>query len=218
MTGSTSASLDSQTYSGNSDIFLVKYYDNGTKHWTKQLGTTSQDVAYGLTVDSNGNIFVTGFTKGNAWPITGYSDNVSNSGNSDVFLVKYYDNSTLDWTELLGTSSSNKAEEGRSVTVDSHSSSSFLYLTGLTEGTLYGSNSGNYDVFLAKYTIGGVKSWSSTVRQMGTASGEKGYGVTVDSSGYIYVVGNTGGELDNNTNSGLQDVFLFKYADNGTKQ
>ena len=53
---------------------------------------------------------------------------------------------------------------------------------------------------------------------MGTSSGEQGYGVTVDSSGKIYVVGNTGGDLDNNTNSGLQDVFILKYADNGTKQ
>ena len=130
---------------------------------------------------------------------------------------RYYDNSTLDWTELLGTSSSNKAEEGRSVTVDSASPSSYLYLTGLTEGALYGSNLGNYDVFLAKYDLAGTMQWSSTVRQMGTSSGEQGYGVTVDSSGRIYVVGNTGGDLDNNTNSGLQDVFILKYADNGTK-
>ena len=73
--------------------------------------------------------------------------------------MKYYDNSTLDWTELLGTTSSDKAEEGRSVTVDSHSSSSYLYLTGLTEGALQGSNLGNYDVFLAKYNIAGTKQW-----------------------------------------------------------
>ena len=104
------------------------------------------------------------------------------------------------------------------MTVDSHSSSSFLYLTGITEGALQGSNLGNYDVFLAKYNLAGAKQWSSTVRQMGTSSGEQGYGVTVDSSGKIYVVGNTGGDLDNNTNSGLQDVFLFKYNSNGTKQ
>ena len=116
--------------------------------------------------------------------------------------------------ELLGTSS---AEEGRSVTVDSPSSSTYLYLTGLTEGALYGSNFGNYDVFLAKYNLAGSKRWSSTVRQKGTSSGEQGYGVTVDSADYIYVAGNTGGELDNNTNSGHQDIFILKYADNGTK-
>ena len=52
---------------------------------------------------------------------------------------------------------------------------------------------------------------------MGTSSGEQGYGLTVDSSGKIYIAGNTGGDLDNNTNSGLQDVFILKYADNGTK-
>ena len=101
--------------------------------------------------------------------------------------------------------------------MDSGSPSTYLYLTGLTEGALYGSNYGNYDVFLAKYHKNGTQQWSNTVRQMGTSSGEQGYGVTVDSSGKIYVVGNTGGELDNNTNSGLQDVFILKYADNGTK-
>ena len=100
------------------------------------------------------------------------------------------------------------------MTVDSASPSSYLYLTGLTEGALYGSNLGNYDVFLAKYDLAGAKQWS---RQMGTSSGEQGYGVTVDSSGYIYIAGNTGGDLDNNTNSGNQDIFILKYADNGTK-
>tara|TARA_B100000315_G_C14544443_1_gene572525 strand:+ start:176 stop:1606 length:1431 start_codon:yes stop_codon:yes gene_type:complete len=199
---------------GSSDIFLVKYNSSGAKQWTKQLGTSSEDVAYGLTVESRGHIYVTGYTKGNPWNVHGYYDNESNNGNSDVFLVKYYDNSTLHWTELLGTSS---AEEGRSVTVDSPSSSTYLYLTGLTEGALYGSNFGNYDVFLAKYNLAGSKRWSSTVRQKGTSSGEQGYGVTVDSADYIYVAGNTGGELDNNTNSGHQDIFILKYADNGTK-
>ena len=52
---------------------------------------------------------------------------------------------------------------------------------------------------------------------MRTTSGEYGNGVVVDSNDYIYAVGNTGGDLDNNTNSGLQDVFILKYADNGTK-
>ena len=216
VTGSTSASLDSQTYSGNSDIFLVKYDDDGDKQWTKQLGTTSQDVAYGLTVVSNDNstqdIYLTGFTKGNPWNVTGNPDNETNSGNTDAFLLKYYDNSTLGpylhWTVLLGTSS---AEVGRSVTVDS---SDNLYLTGDNSST-----SGDYDAFLAKYSSSGSPSNSPTwVRYMSTSSGEYGYGVVVNPDSYIYAVGNTGGELDNNTNSGLQDVFILKYADNGTKQ
>ena len=53
---------------------------------------------------------------------------------------------------------------------------------------------------------------------MSTSSGEYGYGVATFTNTYIYAVGNTGGEIDNNTNSGLQDVFIFKYNSSGTKQ
>ena len=170
------------------------------------MGTASEDVAYGLTVGSGGNIYVTGYTKGNPWNVIGNLDNETNSGNSDAFLLKYYDNSTLHWTELLGTSS---AEVGRSVTVDA---SNNLYLTGDNSST-----SGDYDAFLAKYSRSNPSSPTWT-RYMSTSSGEYGYGVVVNSDSHIYAVGNTGGDLDNNTNSGLQDVFIFKYNSSGTKQ
>ncbi|MDC0230277.1 SBBP repeat-containing protein, partial [Deltaproteobacteria bacterium] len=208
VTGATYGALTDDNNSGSSDIFLVKYNDAGARLWTKQLGTASEDVAYGLTVDSNG-IYVTGYTKGSPWNLTGNPDNETNLGNTDAFLLKHYDNSsqTPHWTILLGTSS---AEVGRSVTVDSNN----LYLTGDNSST-----SGDYDAFLAKYSSSGSPSNSPTwVRYMNTSSGEYGYGVVVNSDLNIYAVGNTGGELDNNTNSGLQDVFIFKYNSSGTKQ
>ena len=44
-----------------------------------------------------------------------------------------------------------------------------------------------------------------------SSSGDKGIGVAVDSSGNIYVTGNTEGGMDGNTNSGKKDIFLVKY-------
>ena len=52
------------------------------KIWTKQLGTSSYDVANGVATDSSGNIYVTGETQG------GLDGNTS-AGGSDLFLVKY---------------------------------------------------------------------------------------------------------------------------------
>ena len=47
---------------------------------------------------------------------------------------------------------------------------------------------------------------------------DSGNGVTTDSSGNIYVTGETGGGLDGNTHSGNNDIFLVKYDSSGTKQ
>jgi len=56
------------------------------------------------------------------------------------------------------------------------------------------------------------------IKQLGTSSSDFGKDVTTDSSGNIYVTGDTLGDLDGNTNSGSNDIFLVKYDSTGTKQ
>ena len=60
---------------------------SGTKQWTKQLGTSSYDIGNGVTTDSSGNIYVTGYTNGDL-------DGNTNSGNYDIFLIKYNSSGT----------------------------------------------------------------------------------------------------------------------------
>ena len=43
-------------------------------------------------------------------------------------------------------------------------------------------------------------------------------GVSTDSSGNIYVTGETEGDLDGNTSSGGSDIILVKYNSTDTKQ
>jgi len=47
VTGDTYGGLDGNTSAGNADLFVVKYNSSGTKQWTKQLGSSSQDYDYG---------------------------------------------------------------------------------------------------------------------------------------------------------------------------
>ena len=57
------------------------------KQWTKQLGTVSDDWGMGISTDSSGNIYVTGFTSGGL-------DGNTNSGQNDIFLIKYNSSGT----------------------------------------------------------------------------------------------------------------------------
>jgi hypothetical protein len=118
---------------------------NTSKQWTKLLGTSSDEDGNGVTVDSSGNIYVTGRTGGAL-------DSIANSGSSDIFLVKYDSTGEKQWTKLLGTSSD---DYGFGVTVDS---SDNIYVTGYTAGGLdNNSNSGSLDIFLVKFNSDGVK-------------------------------------------------------------
>ena len=157
MTGYTAGDLYGNTNSGSRDIFLIKFNSSGTKIWTKQLGTSKGEEGKRVTIDSSDNIYVTGVTYGGL-------DGNTNSGLSDIFLVKYNSSGTKQWTKQLGTSTK---DYGLVLTTDS---SGNIYMTGFTEGGLDGNaNSGGIrcylrasckDIFLVKYNSSGIKQWT----------------------------------------------------------
>ena len=82
---------------GSSDDGSTSTGNTTTSLWTKQLGTSSSDGGSGVTTDSSGNIYVTGYTLGGL-------DGNTNSGSYDMFLVKYNSSGTKQWTKQLGSS------------------------------------------------------------------------------------------------------------------
>ena len=54
-------------------------------------------------------------------------------------------------------------------------------------------------------------------RQMGTYAGAEAAGVATDGIGNVYVTGFTSGDLDGNTGTGLDDLFVVKYGTDGNK-
>ena len=96
-------------------------------------------------MDSNNNIYVTGYTSG------GLDGNTS-AGSQDIFLVKCNSSGTKQWTQQLGTSAN---DYGYGVTVDS---SNNIYVTRYTDGGLDGNtNAGDRDLFLVKYNSSGAR-------------------------------------------------------------
>jgi hypothetical protein len=202
MSGDTSGALDGQTNSGGNDAFLTKYSTDGTKVWTKLLGTSGTDYASALTTGLDGSIYASGWTDGSLGGQT-------NSGGNDAFLTKYSADGTKAWTNLLG-SSGNDGATALTTGLDGS-----IYVSGWTDGALGGqTNSGSWDAFLSKYSANGTKAWT---KLLGSSSTDIAKALTTGLDGSIYVSGYTGGALDGQTNSGGQDAFLTKYSVDGTK-
>jgi len=79
-TGETFGALEGSN-AGNSDAFIRSYDSSGNLRWTRQFGTSSTDVAYGIATDASGNIYTTGETSG---ALEG-----SNAGGNDAFIRSY---------------------------------------------------------------------------------------------------------------------------------
>ncbi len=139
--GKTSGEFDSQTNAGGVDAFLTKYNSTGTKQWSRIWGSVNGDPSYSVSVDSDGNIYVSGYTLGEF-------DGQTNAGNSDSFLTKYNSAGTKQWSKIWGSAST---DSGNSVSVDS---SGNCYVAGQTAGEFDGqTNAGNADIFLSKFVI-----------------------------------------------------------------
>ncbi len=202
--GETAGALPGQTQAGSRDVFVRKYDAGGNELWTRQFGTSDFDEAYGVAVDSSGNVLVVGDTIG-TFP------GQTQAGGEDAFVRKYDPNGTELWTRQFGASGLG-LDNALDVAVDSNGN---VLVVGRTEGTLPGqTGAGSRDAFVRKYDAGGNELWT---RQFGTSSLDEAFGVAVDSSGNILVVGATSGALPGQTHAGNWDAFVRKYDPNGTE-
>jgi hypothetical protein len=195
-TGSTSGVLGQSSF-GGLDGYLSKYDLNGVLLWTRQFGSTGDDSGVKVSADPSGNIFLVGTTTGNL--------GAANAGGLDAFISKYDSTGIPIWTKQFGTSGDEYASQ---VSADSLGNA---YVVGRTSGNLVGTSASNFDVFVSKYDSNGNRSW---IKQFGTSTLDESFGVSADSLGNVFVVGDTEGSLDG-ANLGSRDIFLRKYDVNG---
>ena len=204
--GYTSGKLDLDPKVGNVDSFFTKYSSSGVRQYVRQLGVSAAET-YGLSVatDASGNVYVAGYTSGRL----GTDPQV---GNTDFFVSKYNSSGVWQFTRQLGASGA--ITVGRAVTTDSNGN---VYVTGYTTGGLDGNTlAGTTDFFVTKYDSLGVK--QSTWQLGVTGADTSGGSVAVDSSGNVYVAGDTADGLDGNAKVGDTDFFVTKYNSSGVRQ
>ncbi len=134
LAGTTKGSLGGANI-GERDAWLAKYAAGGKLIWTRQLGTEADDQAKGVAADAAGNVYLAGQTGGS---LVGASN-----GATDAWVAQYDTDGNVIWTGQIGTGG---VDDGRGVATAAGN----VYLTGLTDGSFDGANSGATDAWVAK--------------------------------------------------------------------
>ena len=184
---------------GSHDGFFTKYNADGTLLWTKQLGTSGQETAWGISADGFGNVYVEGDTSGNLFGST--------LGPWDVWLAKYDGDENLIWGRQIESAAD---EEYGTVVADPLGGA---YISAATSGSLGGSYDGaGHDQFLSKFSADGDLLWT---RQINSPGFDWYSRISPDGLGNIYIAARTEGSLAA-PNAGGKDAYLAKYGRDGT--
>ena len=174
---------------GDRDLLIAKYNTSGTIQWQYTLGDSYAQGGNEVSVDGSGNVYVIGYTAIGNWP----------SYQMRFLVAKYNTDGDLQWQKVLYGSSD---EGGKAIALDS---SGNIYITGYSKSTGAGE-----DMIVAKYNSSGSVEWQ---RKLSGSSNEQSEGITVDSSGNVYIVG-----YSNSGGPGGYSISIAKYNTSGTIQ
>ena len=187
--------------------------------WAKRAGGTTNDIAYSVATDAMGNVYATGFFSSPTLNVGTLNLTNANSGNNDVFIIKYNSAGAVRWAKSAG--GINSSGIGYSVAADAAGN---VYVTGnfLGQKIVFGtdtltnsSSSGTADMFIVKYDSTGTVLWA---KNQGGSSYDDAYSVAIDAAGNAYVAGDFesptivfGTTTLTNVSSSNFDAFIVKY-------
>lgn len=196
------------------NAYVAKYAPDGTLLWVKSGGGEWDDLAWGMTIDNAGKLYVTGeFSEGSFDWLS-----LHTQGKADVFVVCYDANGNVLWgTEGGGA----LVERARGIGCDG----SHIFLTGqFGSQSSFGSNSltpvDSSDIFMAELDNNGVWLWATAVGGVPDTydphTYESGISICADPSGTAYVTGAVlnGGVFGSTSLQGYtrSDVFIAKMS------
>jgi hypothetical protein len=221
----------------SADTFVWKLSSAGAYVWAGGMGSAGADIARGITVDSAGNAYLTGYWTGTS--STSDFDpgssvaRLTNNGHSNVFIVKLAPSTSgslkLSWAKDVGGPNSDTV---RGIAVDS---SGNFYTTGLFQGSadfdpgngsylLQTSSSRDYDVFVSELNANG--NFVAAARAGSAGFNDGGSSIAVDGTGNVYTTGGFRMTADFDPTAStfnltaqdysLMDVFVAKWTQSGS--
>ncbi|MFN8397046.1 MAG: PKD domain-containing protein [Bacteroidia bacterium] len=200
---------------GGYDAYLLKLDSLGNRVWAITMGGSGNDFAYGVAIDGQGNVYLTGKAAA-GFPFTGTT---FQGAGDDAFVAKVNSAGSVQWAIPYGGPGT---DYGNSLGVDANGN---VYVTGVaavsgfpTTNATYAGN--NDDAFLLKLDGSGQRQFCLIY---GGASFDFGNDLVVLADGSSFLVGETGSGNFPNTSSAYAGTsgtkaFIAGFNANGTRQ
>ncbi|HKG60735.1 MAG TPA: SBBP repeat-containing protein [Pyrinomonadaceae bacterium] len=211
---------------GGKDVFVTKVNPNGIGVvYSTYIGGSFDDCGYGIAIDPQGDVFVTGTTASTNYPTTASAKQTIKSGGTDAFVAKLNPaGSALSYSTFLGGTGN---DEGFGIVIDSGGNANVTGVTAssnyvVTPGAMQSSLAGATDAFVTRLDPAGRAAIFSTY--LGGGGTDIGFGIALDAATDSPVV--TG--LTDSTNfptttgafrtlpAGNSDAFVVKLNNSGS--
>jgi hypothetical protein len=206
------------TPDGYWNMYVAKYDTHGNLIWIRTAGGNWDDLAWSLTMDNSGKIFVAGEFNSN---INFGGISLNTSGQADVFVACYNSSGNVLWAKKAGGPGIDRA---RGIGTDGNN----VFITGqfgswATFGGTTLNAADNSDIFNARLDNNGNFIWANSVGGRADDPEDLGYesgnAITADQSGNVYSTGGmlNGGVFGNITLGAYTrtDLFLSKINNSG---
>ncbi len=218
--GDGNSNGSSLTSAGGSDAFVAKYDGSGNFLWSKSIGGPSADQGNAVSVDSAGNIYLTGSVTGE---VNVGSLGVSSNG-TNALITKIDPSGNVVWAKTFG---SNGNTSGSRVVVDAAGNvyaqgtytSNVAYTDAAGSSLTLNGNGRLPSVFTAKLNSDGSIAWADGFTGEGNVTAG---GLAVDSAGSVFLDGtiraatNFGGKTLTPNDGSKANGFVAKLNPNGS--
>lgn len=219
--------------STNLGAFVAKLNSSGQYIWVQFIDGPSEDYAIDVSIDTIGNVYMTGYTNTSGLQIKTVSGTVTKpSFNQGAYVVKYNLLGECQWAKFIDGVSS---EYGISITVDTIGNvytTGYTFTSGLQISTVSGTvtrpsiGSNSLAAFIIKYNLSGDCQW---VQFIDGIDNEYAESIAVDTIGNIYMTVKTstsGFQLSTvsgtvtkpNNEEPNNGIFILKYNPSGECQ